>query len=125
MRAAAADAILAIHLALAIFLALGLVCIYIGGALNWRWTRDFWFRLAHATAFCIVAAEALLGVTCPLTMWEDALRQAVGQPSFIARWMRHLLYYDLPGWAFTLVYVACAVMTLIAWRIFPPRRATQ
>jgi hypothetical protein len=121
MRTLAADTILAAHLALATFIVLGLVCIYVGGVLNWQWIRNFWVRIAHAAAICIVAAEAILGVTCPLTLWEDALRYSVGQPSFVARWMRRLLYYDLPDWVFTSAYVACAGATLFAWRLFPPR----
>ena len=39
-------------------------------------------------------AEALLGVMCPLTVWEDALRGGVRADSFVGRWVRYFLYYE-------------------------------
>lgn len=125
MRALVADAILALHLAIALFIVLGLAAIWIGAMRHWQWTRNFWFRTCHVVAICIVAIESLLGFTCPLTVWEDALRYASGQPSFVARWMRRLLFYEFPEWVFTIAYVACAAATLLAWRVTPPRRRSD
>ncbi len=121
MRTHTADALLIVHFALAAFIVLGLVLTWIGALAGWRWVRSFWFRLIHLAAIAIVALEALLGITCPLTLWEDALRQVTGEPGFIARWVRRLLYYELPGWVFTSAYVAFATATLATWRLVPPR----
>ena len=81
------------------------------------------FRYAHLGAIAFVALESVIGVACPLTVWEDALRGAGPQgKSFIGRWVSYFLYYDLPPWAFTALYVlfALAVATTLFW--IPPRR---
>src|SRR6266849_4637587 len=79
-------------------------------------------RTAHLAAIALVAAEALLGITCPLTRWEDILR-ATGREerSFIGRWLAWLLYYDLPEWVFAIAYCAFAAAVIRIWRAIPPR----
>ena len=69
-----ADLILLVHFALAAFIVLGLPMVWLGAWLDWRWTRRPGLRYAHAAAILVVAAEALAGSACPLTVWEDALR---------------------------------------------------
>jgi hypothetical protein len=124
MRAFLADLILFIHFGVASFIVLGLGLTWLGIALSWRWVRNFWFRLAHLSAIVCVALEALAGIVCPLTLWEDALRKSVGeQPSFVARWVQRLLFYELPEWVFTSAYVGVAVAAAITWLLAPPRRS--
>ena len=125
MRAILADVILFVHFGLATFISLGLVLIWLGIGLSWQWVRHRVFRLFHLGAIVIVALEAMSGIVCPLTAWEDALRQSAGeQPSFIARWVHRLLYYELPEWVFTSVYAAAAIATAIAWCVAPPKRGS-
>ncbi len=123
MRAYLADIILFIHFGLACFIVFGLGLIWLGAGLAWHWVRNFWFRLSHLSAIVLVAMESAAGIVCPLTLWEDALRQSVGeQPSFVARWIQRLLFYELPEWVFTTAYIASALATAIAWLLAPPRR---
>jgi hypothetical protein len=77
--------------------------------------------MLHLAAIAFVAAEALLGFTCPLTAWEDALRGAGTGRSFVGRWVARLLYYDLPEWVFATAYCAFAVAVICAWIAIPPR----
>lgn len=123
MRLWLADLILFAHFGIAAFIVLGLLLIWLGIALGWHWVGHFWFRTIHLAAIAFVALEALAGVVCPLTVWEDALRQTAGeQAGFIARWVRRLLFYELPEWVFTAAYVAAALATALAWWVSPPRR---
>jgi hypothetical protein len=116
-----ADLVLLVHFAFVLFVVLGLPAIWIGAARGWRWVRSFWFRLAHLGAIVFVAAESLIGVACPLTEWEDALRGGrAGEASFMQRWVQRLLYYDLPEWVFTAAYVIfAAAVAATFWRIRP------
>lgn len=116
-----ADLILLIHFALAGFIVLGLPLVWIGAWRAWNWTRNRGFRYAHAAAILVVAAEALVGSVCPLTLWEDALRAGTDGRSFVGRWMARLLYYDFPEWMFTLAYVMYAAATLATLRLVAPR----
>jgi hypothetical protein len=117
-----ADALLVLHFAIAIFIVAGLILVWLGAALGWRWVRDPWFRYLHLGAIAFVAAEALLGIACPMTVWEDLLRGGVRPESFVARWVHRLLYYRAPEWVFTSAYVLWTLATLLTLRLVPPRR---
>ena len=117
-----ADALLVLHFAIAAFIVAGLVAVWVGAALGQGWVRDPWFRYLHLAAILFVAAEALLGVACPLTVWEDMLRGNVRPESFIGRWVHSLLYYRAPEWVFAAAYVAWALATAITLVLVPPRR---
>ena len=118
----AADALLVLHFAIVLFVVGGLILTWSGAALGWGWIRNPWFRYVHLGAIVFVAAEALLGVACPLTVWEDMLRGSMRAESFIGRWVQRLLYYRAPEWVFTSLYLAWAAATLVTLRLVPPRR---
>lgn len=117
-----ADAVLAVHFAVVVFIVGGLLAVWAGALLQWRWIRNPLFRYAHLGAIVFVAAEALLGFACPLTIWEDALRGGGPAESFVARWVRWLLFYQAPEWMFTAAYAAWAAATLVTLVLVPPRK---
>ena len=117
-----ADAILVVHFGIVLFIIGSLIAVWTGAALGWRWIRNPWFRYAHLGAIVFVAGEALVGMACPLTVWEDALRGGARAESFVGRWVRWLLFYEAPEWAFTAAYVAWAIATLLTLRAVPPTR---
>ena len=84
--------------------------------------RNPWLRYLHLAAITYVALEAVLGVACPLTLWEDLLRGGGPGESFVGRWVHRLLFYDAPAWAFTTAYLAWALATLATLWLVPPRR---
>lgn len=122
MQALLADLILAIHFAFVLFVVGGLALVWLGAAAHWRWVRNLWFRAVHLAAIVFVAGEALAGMWCPLTVWEDALRGATQEKSFIARWIHRILYYDFPDWVFTTAYVLFALLVAASWWLVRPVR---
>jgi hypothetical protein len=117
-----ADLILLVHFAFVLFVTGGLLSIWIGAACGWRWVRNYTFRVAHLVAICLVAVEALLGMACPLTVWENALRARPDETTFMARVLHGLLFYSFPEWIFTAAYVAFALLVAATWRWVRPRR---
>jgi hypothetical protein len=117
-----ADAILVVHFGIVLFIVGGLLGVWIGAVAGWRWVRNPWFRYAHLGAIVFVAGEALVGIACPLTVWEDALRGGTRPDSFVGRWVRSVLFYEAPEWVFTAAYVGWALATLLTLRFVPPRR---
>ena len=118
-----ADIVLVIHALVVLFNVGGLAAIWIGAALGWRWIRNFWFRVIHLGSMGIVALGSLLGMICPLTVLEDALRQAgPPQSGFIQRWVSRLLYYDFHPSVFTTAYVLFAFVVLITFIYIEPDR---
>jgi len=117
-----ANAVLVVHGAFVIFVVGGLLAIWIGAWRNWRWVRDFRFRVVHLSAIGFVALEAVIGVACPLTVIEDRLRGAEYESGFLERWLHRILYWDFPAWTFTIAYLAFAAAVALTFLRFPPRR---
>jgi len=86
---------------------------------EWRW------RALHLGAIAFVAAESLVGIVCPLTLWEDAVRGRQSQEGFIERWVDSILFYDLPTWVFTVAYSIFAVLVAATWFLVPPIRRSR
>ena len=116
-----ADAVLAIHCAIVIFITAGLPLIWLGAALQWRWIRIRWLRALHLGAIGFVALESLAGVACPLTVWEALFRGRQAPNGLIQQWVERALYYDLPASVFTLAYTLFAAAVAATWWVVPPR----
>lgn len=82
----AADAIVALHLAFVLFVALGAILVL-------RWPRVAWF---HVPAVIWGALVEFTGWICPLTPLENRLRRSAGetgyQGDFIAHYVLPVLY---------------------------------
>jgi hypothetical protein len=121
VNALVADLVLVAHFAFVLFVVGGFALILAGAALGWRWIRSRPFRYTHLASIVFVAAEALVGAACPLTVWEDVLRRtSPDAPSFVARWVSRLLYYDLPEWVFATAYVVFASAIAVTLWLVPP-----
>ncbi len=122
---ALADALLLLHVAVVLFVVLGLLLVLAGGWRRWHWVRSPAWRLLHLLAIGVVVAEAWLGIGCPLTTWEMALRERAGaaiyRGSFIEHWLHAALFWSAPAWVFTVLYSAFGLLVLVSWFIVPPR----
>jgi len=130
MYALLADVLLILHAAYVGFVLFGLVVTWVGWWRGWAWVRHPGFRLAHLLAIGVVAAEALLGITCPLTVWEDHLRWMAGQglryqTTFIRHWLGPVLFYDCSAWVFTVSYVLFFLLVVASFIVIPPRRSKR
>lgn len=117
-----ADLVLAAHVLIAAYNVLGLAVVWIGALVRWRFVGNRWFRGTHLAAMGIVVVEALLGLTCPLTAWENQLRVEAGQggyaESFLSHWAGRFFYFDAPPALFTAAYLAFfGLMVLSAWLV--------
>lgn len=122
MSALLADALLLAHFAFVLFVVGSVPLIWIGAWAGWRWIRNRAYRLTHLAAILFVTAESVLGMMCPLTVWEDMLRGVHENRSFVARWLHTLMFFDLPERVFLVAYAAFALLVAVTyWRI-PPRR---
>lgn len=124
-----ADALLAMHVGVVLFVVGLLPLVLAGGALGWRWVRHRGLRLTHLGLIVFIAAQAWLGQLCPLTVWEQDLRRIAGQgvytQSFIEYWLSRLLYWEAPWWVFVAAYTAFAVLVGLAWWWVRPARPTR
>jgi hypothetical protein len=119
------DLVLVAHFGVVTFVVGGLALIVAGNRCDWTWVNGWYFRAAHLAAIAVVAGQAWLGVACPLTTLENWLRARGGAPayeeSFVAHWLRWLLFYDAPAAVFTVAYTVFGAAVLVAWWRFPPR----
>ena len=120
-----ADAVVIAHIAYVGSVVLGQVAIWLGWIFRRQWARNFWFRITHLLAIAIVALEAAMGWTCPLTRWENQLRELAGQTtqsgSFMAQLVHHSMFWNCPEWAFNAMHIGFAVLVLGTFILFAPR----
>jgi len=102
-----ADSLLVLHVAFVAYVVLGLLMIYLGHFLSWSWVRNLWFRVTHLIAIGIVVVQSWLGVICPLTTWEMALRSRAGDASYEG--------------SFILSYSVFGGLVLLSWFVIRPR----
>lgn len=111
---------LAIHLGVIAFNVAGLVVIPVGARLGWAWVRLRWLRLLHLGSLAVVALQAVLGEACFLTAWQDDLTGGGEADPLIMRTVNALIYWDLPMWVFSAMYVAVFAYVLALWKLVPP-----
>lgn len=125
----AADAILLLHVLFVAFVVLGLAAIGLGSLCAWSWIRNLWFRIMHLAAMSVVVVQSWLGLVCPLTNIEMALRLraegSIYSDSFIAHWLQVVLYYRIPLWVFGVSYTIIWAIVVASWFWVPPRRFTK
>jgi hypothetical protein len=122
---ALADAVLRAHVALMLFVVLGLPLVVAGKLRRWRWIDSPWLRCAHLAAILVVAGEAWLDIVCPLTTLEMGLRRQANESaydgSFVEHWLRALLFWQAPGWVFTALYSLFGASVVATWWVWPVR----
>ena len=119
-----ADLIVAIHVAYVAFVVLAVPVIAVGGMYGAPWVRNSWFRNIHVLMIGIVVVQALLGIPCPLTVWENQLRAADGQAysrNFVGEMLHNVLFYDFEPWVFTLGYCVFGGLVVGLYVLYPPR----
>ena len=128
-----ANLVLILHALLATFVVGGWLITVIGGLCGWQWVRNFWFRAIHLLVVSVIVLESVFGTVCPLTRWEEQLRNLAGQEGtdeleqlgFLLYYLRRILFLpDHWEWSQTVLmwaYIAFGVGVLATWIFFPPR----
>ena len=120
-----ADVVVVIHLAYVSYVVVGQLAVFGGVVLRWQWIRNIWFRVTHLLAISIVAFEAIMNITCPLTRWEAQLRNLAGQQvqesDFLGLLIHELFFFSWPPWVFTTLYISFAALVLGTFIVAPPR----
>lgn len=120
MSQALAAAILALHLMVIAFNVVGMAIIPIGAWREWGFVRAPAWRLVHLASMAIVAGQALAGRACFLTLWQDALSGEGGQP-LIMRAVNAIIFWPLPAWVFTALYLVLFAYVLAMLVLVPLR----
>jgi len=100
-----ADAVVVVHLAFLVFVALG-------GFLAWRWPRVVPLHLA---AVAVAFVSLTVHFDCPLTGWEQSLRRRGGQHpytnGFVGHYLAGRIYPHGYAWAAQAVIAACIIVS--------------
>jgi hypothetical protein len=121
-----ADLVVVLHCAYIGYVVLGQLAIVVGWVLRRQWVRNFWFRATHLAAIAFVAFEEGIDMVCPLTTWENQLRELAGQDTsagtFMGRLFHSVIFLDLPSAYFTWMHVGFAVLVATTFVLVLPRR---
>lgn len=115
MNFALGQLVLSAHVAVIVFNVAGLVVIPLGAARGWRFVRRRGLRLLHLGSLAVVAAQAALGRACFLTDWQAALTGEGAHDPLIMRWINGLIYWPLPMWVFSTMYLAVLAYVVALW----------
>lgn len=120
-----ADLVTALHLAVVLFVATGVLAVPLGGLLGWRWVRNPSFRLVHLAIVGYLVLNVVRGELCFLTHWERGLREAAGQTpedrSFVGRLLHDLVFVRVDQDLLHALYLGAAVLVLVGLFLVPPR----
>jgi hypothetical protein len=120
-----ANVIVIVHFAVVIFVVGGEILILLGGLRRWGWVAGRVFRALHLAIIVFVAGVAAMGDLCPLTIWENALRELGGKPieqsSFLAYWAHELLFVEVDLQVLTFSYIGFALLVVGSLFIVPVR----
>ncbi len=114
-----ADIVLMIHFFYVLFVVGSLPVIWLGAWFKMAFVRNRWFRYLHLAAILLVVVESLLGAVCPLTVWENTLRQVETDSSFIQRWLHQIMFYNVSEGVLTVVYVVFAGLVAMTFKWVP------
>ena len=115
-----ADIVLMFHFAIVFFITFGFFLIPIGYKFSWVWIKNLKLRICHCGMMIFVTFETILGITCPLTLFENNLRGIDESTSFIFYWINQIIYCNFPTQSFIILYCIFLVWTFLMWKIFPP-----
>ena len=120
-----AQFVLAVHMAIALFVIFGLLAVPLGMLFRWPFIFGFAWRLTHLGAASSIAVQKVMGKTCFLSVWEFNLLDQANQgheriPAFHALAI-DIMHWNMPLWFFTVLYLLVLVYTLWLWRVAPPR----
>ena len=122
---ALADSIVIFHFAVVAFVVGGELLVLVGRPLRWSWVRNRWFRGLHLAMIGFIAVQAMIGELCPLTLWENELRQRAGRPieqsSFIAHWLHELLFVEAEASTLAWCYAGFALLVVGSLFLVPVR----
>ncbi len=121
-----ADTVLFLHVVIVAFNVFGLIAIPVGAWRGWVFVRIFWWRAVHVGLLAMVALQALFGRACFLTLWQYSLeersRGRAATVPLIQSWVEMLIFWQLPLWVFTVLYVLVVIYAGLLWYWIPPRR---
>ena len=113
-----ADLLMIIHFLWALFMFLGLP---LG-----LWLRSPALRWIHFMGMSLTAAFAITGMYCPLTVWEESLRQSADgnfgfDGGFLAHHLSSILYPQIESWILRTASVLWGVLTVMAMVVIKPK----
>ena len=124
-----ADTLVAIHLKWILFMLAGFVLTVRG-----FWRKGFFdrwlFRTLHLCGIVFVGILGLLGRYCPLTIWENALRERCAQRlvypgSFIIHYIEKIVYPSVHPLIIQVPTTFIAVFTVAAFVFRPPEKTRK
>ena len=124
-----ADLLVFVHLLYVGYVVIGQLLIVIGGVVGWQWVRNIWFRMSHLLAIGFVAFEELINMRCPLSVWEENLRDLAGQEfsgeTFMARLIHSMMFFECSPQTFSLMHLGFAGLVIGTLILLPPRLSSR
>lgn len=117
--------VLSIHVLIIAFNLFGLVAVPLGAWRGWSFVHRPVWRLAHIASLGVTALQAALGRLCFLTEWQALSEDQTRPEPLIMGWVNAMIYWPLPLWVFTLIYLLVFAYAVAMLWIVPLRRRAK
>ena len=114
------EIVLLFHFCIFLFIILSFFLIPFGYYQKWEWVKNKYYRLIHLILMGIIFIETILGFMCPLTILEKFLRNDIEINNKITQIIHQIMYWDLPTYQFTILYLLSLLYLIILWFFFKP-----
>ena len=121
-----ANSILFLHFLYVSAVVLGQILILVGALFGWQFIRRPVIRIIHLLMIVFVALLDLLNRPCPLTVWENQLRERAGETAawemtFVQRLLHSIVFMNFPANIYDYVYIGFAVLVILTFLLIPPK----
>ncbi len=121
-----ANSILFLHFLYVSAVVLGQTLILIGALFGWQFIRRPVCRMIHLLMIVFVALLDLLNLPCPLTVWENQLRELAGKTAawemtFVQRILHSIVFITFPANIIDYIYIGFAALVILTFLLIPPQ----
>ena len=120
-----ADFVATVHLGFVVFVVWTEALVLLGAALGWEWVRDPVLRCVHFGLVGYVGVQDIFGKVCPLTIWENRLRERAGETrsgkSFIGTMVHKFLMCEWDERTLRRIRLTFAAVVTITFIVVFPR----
>lgn len=124
-----ADLIVVMHFAWVLFMLIGFILTLFG--FFWKGFFDRWlFRTLHLFGIGYVSILSITGKYCPLTIWENTLRQKYDSSltypaSFMIHYVEKLVYPNINPLIILIPTIFIALFSILFFILRPPKKIRE
>ncbi len=114
-----------LHSLCVLFIVLSVPVIMAGHLLQWPFVKNFYYRSIHLGMLMVPVVETILGLPCPLTLWENQLRKLGGLEEYskgcLQYWMEQWFHLAINAQTVDITSLLIGISCVFLCFLVPPK----